>query len=189
MMPPVTFGVLLEAGTFTAQVTLPSNGQPVRIAAVTDAGSTVVRLDKVGGNWSCQATQTAVDPREVQADFNFLLPGMPIIDFLAGSSLRPFPGNIVPVSRLDPVWASTVAKLPMSNSGPPVNLDGSLQATCTVGTGGTFFINSTTNAALSTFGGLRMLPYALFPTRTSTFKLYFNGAIVAQSQVQYPIVH
>jgi hypothetical protein len=187
-MPPVTFGLLLEGGSFTAQATLPSNGQPVRIAAVTDAGSTVVRLDDVGGNWSCQATQTAVAAPELQGNFNFLLPELPIIDFAAGSSLRPFPNNIIPVSRLDPVWMYMVGILPTVNSVSPPNLNGSIQSTCTVGTGGTFFIDSTTNAALSTFGGLRMLSYDLFPTSAATFKLYVNGAVVAQSQVQYPIV-
>ena len=139
--------------------------------------------------WSCQAAQTAVTAPEAQGDFSFLLPGMPIIDFAGGSSLRPFPGNIIPVSRLDPVWPGAVAKLPMSNSGLPVSLDGSVQSACTVGENGIISVNASANQAVSSFGGFRMLPYALFPTRTSTFKLYVNGIVVAQQQVQYPVVH
>jgi len=65
------------------------------------------------------------------------------------------------------------------------NLNGSVQATCSMA-GNIFSVNSTTNQSLSTFGGLRMLPYAPFGTRTSTFKLYVNGVVIAQEQVQYP---
>jgi uncharacterized protein (TIGR03437 family) len=103
MMLPVTFGVLLEAAQFTLQMTLPTAKQPVSIAAVTDAGSTVIRLDPTGGNWTCQATQTAVTIQERSGNFSFLWAATPIIDFDAGSYLLPFPDDILPVSRLDPV--------------------------------------------------------------------------------------
>lgn len=65
------------------------------------------------------------------------------------------------------------------------NLDGSVTSSCSVGAGGIFSVNATSNQALSLFGGFRMLPYAFFPSRTSTFKLYVNGTVIAQEQVQY----
>ena len=108
MMPTVSIGMLLEVGEYTLQVGLPSGNQPVRIAAVTDAGSTVVRLDQNGGAWSCQTTQTAPAVSERTADFSYLYPTTPILDFLAFAGSvpfpYPFPDDIIPLSRLDPVW-------------------------------------------------------------------------------------
>lgn len=191
MMSPVTFGLLLEAGAFTVQVTVPTasngNSQLVRVAAVTDAGSTVVQLDSNGvTGGGCGAAQTGVTSAERAGNFSYLLPSTRILDFAAGPSLLPFPNNEIPLSRLDPVWVNVMGKIPLAgNALAAPNLNGSVQATCSMA-GNIFSVNSTTNQSLSTFGGLRMLPYAPFGTRTSTFKLYVNGVVIAQEQVQYP---
>jgi hypothetical protein len=61
-----------------------------------------------------------------------------------------------------------------------------MQPACNVANG-VFTVNGTANPAISRFGGFRMLPYAPFSTRTSTFKLYVNGQVIAQDQVSYPV--
>jgi hypothetical protein len=189
-MPTLTLGVLLEVGKYTLQVNLPSSNQPIRIAAVTDAGSTVVRLDNSGGTWSCQATQTAPAVAERTGDFSYLYTNTPILDFTsAGGSVPfpyPFPADIIPLSRPDPVWLNAVTQIPAVNSLSPPELNGSMQPGCNVANG-VFVVNDTTNLAISRFGGFRMLPYGPFPTRTSTFKLYVNGQVIAQNQVTYPV--
>jgi hypothetical protein len=153
-MPTLTLGVLLEVGKYTLQVNLPSSNQPIRIAAVTDAGSTVVRLDNSGGTWSCQTTQTAPAVAERTGDFSYLYTITPILDFTsAGGSVPfpyPFPADIMPLSRLDPVWLSAVAQIPAVNSLSPPELNGSMQPACNVASG-VFTVNDTTNLAISRF--------------------------------------
>lgn len=191
-MPAVTFGMLLEVGKYTLQVNLPSSNQPVRIAAVTDIGSTVVRLDENGGTWSCQVTQSAPATSARQLDFSYLWPSTPLLDFVSADSRSavpfptPLPDDIIPMLRVDPVWLNVVTQIPAVSSLSPPQLNGSVQSACSVANG-VFTVNDTTNLAISRFGGFRMLPYAPFATRTSTFKLYVNGQVVAQDQVTYPV--
>jgi len=180
--------VLLEVGEYTLQVNLPSSNQPVRIAAVTDAGSTVVRLDESGGTWACQATQTAPATSARTGDFSYFS-YLLILDFATaspGALPSPFPRNEIPLSRLDPVWLNVVTQIPAVNSLSAPQLNGSTQSGCTAANG-VFTVNGSTNLAISRFGGFRMLPFAPFPTGTSTFKLYVNGQVIAQDQVTYPV--
>jgi uncharacterized protein (TIGR03437 family) len=196
-MPTLTFGLLLEVGEYTLQVNLPGSNQPVRIAAVTDAGSTVVRLDENGGTWNCQATQTAPAISARSLNFWYLWPTTLLLDFIqytqqtVGSAsfsfpTLAFPDDVVPATRVDPVWMNVVTQIPAVNSLSSPLLNGSMQSACTVANG-VFTVNGTTNLPISRFGGFRMLPYAPFPTRTSTFKLYVNGQVIAQDQVTYPV--
>jgi uncharacterized protein (TIGR03437 family) len=186
----ITISPLPTVGRFTAQFTIRPGAGLIPIAAISDGGSTVLLFDPAKREFS--GTVTAPTGVASAWDFSQALPGFLVTDFLTGGT--PFPGNIIPRSRIEPSSAAALLMLPNAFSLPgvtgcsfaPPNM------TCriaeNVGGGSTVVIDSRNHAPLSYVGGFTNLPYAPFRnSRSTTFALYIDGQRVASEEVSFAL--
>ena len=140
-----------------------------------------INIDPVGNTW--QATYSV--PTALARSYDFANAGVVVYNYLAGA---PFPGNIIPLSLIDPAASSAVGMLPLPNSAAVNGANGTWTASGTLPAGGHFAINSSSLTQLQNFGAFTFLPSnELGGTYSATFTVYVDNMQVASTTVQYKI--
>jgi uncharacterized protein (TIGR03437 family) len=179
---PLTFSPLLIAAQFTAKFTLAPGAQPFAVAAVSEAGSSIIMVNPTAGTLS--GTATAPIPRTDAFDFSGteILP----IDFLSG---LPFPGAVIPESRLDTVALVALGAMPSPNVLTAGMSTGFLQTMGSVLPGTTVEIDAQNNSGFSSFAGWLDIPYAPYlKDHSTTLELFIDGTLVATLPLPYKTV-
>jgi len=186
------------AAVFNARFDIAPNAQPFDFVATTEAATAAIHFDTQLGVY----TATLTVPTPTARNWGFTT-GSGQLVFSCGTPTpsqgsMAFPGNIVPVSAVDPVAAWALTYLPPAVE-PPCVLTGGLcflqgPNTTVVTTGSftpgiTFVVDANNHPELSTFGGFVQIPCAgPGPTnRTTTFSLYVDGKLVASKTGTYSV--
>jgi uncharacterized protein (TIGR03437 family) len=184
-MAPVTFSELLTAATFQIDFDIAPNAAPFTIRArstsnLLPVSSAVINIDPTLNTGQAMLTEPTAATRV--GDFSGA--GGGLTDFMTG---RPFPGNIVPLSRLDPLVLSAVNLLPMPTEGFAQSPNATFTASGALPPGGHFTIGSGT-PQLSNFGGFAIIQRIPGFNQTITFQLFVDGLLVASKDLPYTTI-
>ena len=187
---PLNTSVVLEAAAFQVSFTISSTAQPFTVAAVGEAGATIVTINPFAGTYQTSSTVPTAATRAGdfgQADFG------PIIDFAAcsaGAACSSFPGSVIPLGRLDPAAVSAAQALSFPNVAvTPGSSTGLFVSNAGARSGSTFTLDDQTNSGVARFGGWLHLPYGPFATHTGTLELFVDGKLIASTTTSYPLRH
>jgi hypothetical protein len=173
---PVTYSELLSAGTFTAAFDISPGASPFTVEAMSAGGSAIININPAQNTW--QATYTVPTAAARQGDFSG--DGVVVADFLNGG--RPFPNNVVPLSRLDPLAVAAAGVLPLPNAAATAGPNGTFSASGTLPAGGHFSIGAGTSPP-PVFGGFINL--VTRGAQSATFSLHVDGVLVASKQISF----
>jgi uncharacterized protein (TIGR03437 family) len=180
--PPLAFSPLLIAAQFTAKFTLAAFAQPFTVAAVSEAGSSIIMVNPSEGILNGAATTPTPQTRAFDFSNTEIFP----IDFLVG---LPFPGSIIPESRLDTVALTVLTTMPSGNLPLPGMSTAIFQTVASVTPGATVEINGQSNSGFATFAGWLTIPYAPYlKVRSTTLELFIDGTLVATLELPYSTV-
>jgi hypothetical protein len=176
------FSALLVAGSFTTAFDVVPGAKAFQVVVLGNGNAlATINIDPVGNTW--QATYPV--PTALARNYNFAGAGVVVYDYLAG---MPFPGNIIPLSRLDLAAVSAAGMLPLPNSAAVNGANGTWTASGTLPAGGHFAINSSSLTQLQNFGAFTFLPSnepgGSYP---ATFTVYVDNMQVASSTLQFAI--
>jgi uncharacterized protein (TIGR03437 family) len=140
------------------------------------ADGTTIQFDPVTG----QFTATVPSPTQSERQGDFSQTGMRVTDLTNNS---PMPGNIVPLSRLDPNLLTALQSVPLPNT-PPSGIHSSYTVTGKYSPGSTFTVDSSNNVDLQNFAsfGFISTPAADVPV---TVTLYVDGQVVNVATATY----
>ncbi|MBZ5625122.1 MAG: hypothetical protein LAQ69_41425 [Acidobacteriia bacterium] len=179
-----SFSIMLHAGSFTVSFDIVPGASPFSVAAVGEAGGTIISIDPTAGTYS--ASVSTLTPAARFGDFSSSI--VPLWDYVSCSSksaaCQPFPNSVVPASRIDPYWGRATQMLPAPNTAAATSPNASLQASGSI-SGSHFAVDSQNNTALSTFAGIVQIPYGPFEVGVSTFSLYVDGQLIASKGLPY----
>lgn len=184
-----TFSFMLHAGSFSVSFDIlppsPSAGA-FAVAAVGEAGGSIISIDPVAGTYT--ASVTTITTAASHGDYSGT--NLQVLDYLSCNNAvcQPFPGMVIPATRIDPFWARATQQLPPPNTTVPASPDALLQASGNLN-GSRLVVDGQTNSTLSKFGGIVQVPFGPFDKRVSTFKLYVDGKLVASKDFPYGVVH
>jgi uncharacterized protein (TIGR03437 family) len=182
---PVSFSEMLNAGAATVSFDIRPNAQPFTVTAVGPGAIAFLQIDPASGTWQGYVTS----PSPVARIGDFSLSGSVVYDLLSGT---PFPGNVIPLSRFDPIEARAANLLPFPNVFPSTPSPNAtfLYASRPLMQSGHFSIGSgQTSDDLSNlyFGGFVNIGQPPPSIRTAQFLLYVDGMLVATKDVSYPV--
>src|SRR5947209_3112700 len=126
---PAGYSPLLLVAKFTARMDIVPSAGPFVIAAVSDAATSIITVDPIKGTFEGSVTIPAIRPRFGDFSDSEIRP----IDLLTcqatliGVSCLPFPGGIIPASRIPPAEAKAVGTLPLPNISVPHSSTGLLK--------------------------------------------------------------
>lgn len=184
-----TFSFMLHAGSFSVSFDIlppsPSAGA-FAVAAVGEAGGSIISIDPVAGTYT--ASVTTITTAASHGDYSGT--NLQVLDYLSCNNAvcQPFPGMVIPATRIDPFWARATQQLPPPNTTVPASPNALLQASGNLN-GSRLVVDGQTNSTLSKFGGIVQVPFGPFDKRVSTFKLYVDGKLVASKDFPYGVVH
>jgi uncharacterized protein (TIGR03437 family) len=179
---PLAFSPLLIAAQFTAKFTPAAGAQPFTVAAVSEAGSSIITVNPSEGILN----GTATTPTPATRAFSFSNTEIFPIDFLVG---LPFPGSIIPESRLDPVALTALTAMPSENLPLEGMSTAIFQTVASVAPGATVEIDGQSNSGFASFAGWLTIPYAPYlKARSTTLELFIDGTLVATLEVPYNTV-
>jgi uncharacterized protein (TIGR03437 family) len=182
------FSLVLHAGSFTVSFDIVPSASPFAIAAVGEAGGTIISIDPATSTYT--ASVATIITAAKFGDFSST--GMTLWDYLscmgASAVCFPFPANIMPLSRIDPFWARATQRLPAPNTPTAGIANAVFQVSGSLG-GPRFAVDDQNNSALSPFGGVVPVQYGPFDVRVSTFKLYVDGRLIASKDLPYAVIH
>lgn len=184
-----TFSFMLHAGSFSVSFDIlppsPSAGA-FAVAAVGEAGGSIISIDPVAGTYT--ASVTTITTAASHGDYSGT--NLQVLDYLSCTNAvcQPFPGMVIPATRIDPFWARATQQLPPPNTTVPASPNALLQASGNLN-GSRLVVDGQTNSTLSKFGGIVQVPFGPFDKRVSTFKLYVDGKLVASKDFPYGVVH
>jgi hypothetical protein len=185
-----TFSFMLHAGSFSVSFDiLPPSPSTVgfAVAAVGEAGGSIISIDPADGTYT--ASVTTITTAAAHGDYSGT--NLQVLDYLSCSGnaiCQPFPGMVIPLSRIDPFWARATQQLPAPNTMVPASPNALLQASGSL-TVPRLVVDGQTNSALAKFGGIVQVPFGPFEKRVSTFKLYVDGKLVASKDFPYEVAH
>lgn len=193
--PPCSSGqdlsVMLHAGSFNVAFDILPTSTFFYVAAVGEAGSALILINPASGKYSATINVPDSGPERIG---NFQPYNISLWDYSSCASVSAvcslLPGGIVPPSRLSPFWLQATQSLPVPTDIPDKgnDLNWIFQSTGSV-TGSHFTIDAQNNTNLSKFGGFKQVPYGPFDKRTSTFKLYVDGRLIATKDLPYTVTH
>jgi uncharacterized protein (TIGR03437 family) len=180
---PIAYSALLTSAAFTANFDILPGAQPFSVVAQSSEGGGVtatIAINPTQNTW--QATYTV--PTALTRQGNFSQSGITVVDFLNGGV--PFPGDIIPASRLDPLVATACSALPLPNAPVGSASNGTWTSSGTLPTGGHFSTSLIPPgvSASTSFGGFVNIPN-LPGTNTVTFQLYVDSELVASAPVSF----
>ena len=110
--------IMLHAGVFTVSFDIVPGAGPFSVAAVGEAGGSIISIDPAAGTYTASVTTLTAKPKGAgdyfQHDNAFV--GITAVATGRARMCQPFPANIVPVSRIDPYWARATGMLPAPNT-------------------------------------------------------------------------
>ena len=182
---PVSSSEMLNAGAASVSFDIQPDAKPFTVVAVGPGSTAVVEIDPASGTWQGSVTSPAALARV--GDFSKY--GIVVYDLLTGA---PFPGNIIPVSRLDPIQVQAVNMLPVPNVFPTTPSPNSTftYASRPLKRSGHFSIGSRQESddlgslLFGAFVNLRQQPP---PINDAEFLLFVDGVLVATERVSYPV--
>jgi uncharacterized protein (TIGR03437 family) len=184
--PKITFSTAFVVAKVTAQFDIKPNAGRFTLSVVAKIGSTTVdgtsiQFDPVLG----QFTATVSSPTPAQRSFDFSQSGILVLDFLnrCGTNPCPMPGNILPLSRIDPNLISALKSIPLDNT-PPNGTHSFYMVTGGAKSGSTFTLGGSTNIDLTTFASFGSIPYPASDVPVSV-TLYIDGQIVDAATATY----
>ncbi|HTS65577.1 MAG TPA: hypothetical protein VMH28_26325 [Candidatus Acidoferrales bacterium] len=190
---PILYSPLLLLVKFTARMDILPSAGPFLISAVTDAGTTFIDVDPAAGTYTGTITVPSIPSRF--GDFS--ASGLMAVDFATCSAdgtgsvtCLPFPGNIVPASRIPPPELDALRSVPAPDMAIGNSPNGTIQVRGSVRAASTFVIDGQTNSSLAVLGGYSSIPLpAKLPgyTGTTTVKLFIDGRLVASTDVPYHV--
>ena len=176
--------IMLHAGTFVVSFDIVPGATPFSVAAVGEAGSSIISIDPAAGTYTASVTTLAAAP--AHGDFSGSI--APLWDFTScawkSAMCQQFPNSQIPSSRIDPYWLRATQMLPTPNTTAAASPNAVLQVSGSL-SGSRFTIDAQNNSALSTFGGIVQIPYGPFAVGVSTFSLYVDGQLVASKGLPY----
>lgn len=170
-----TYSALLTAGTFNLAFDIVTGAKPFVVQANSAAGSATININPAQNTWQA----TYVVPTAAARVGDFSSAGFIVTDYLTGG---PLPGNIIPLSRIDPVEASAANALPLPNTAVKNGPNGTWTVSGTIPAGGHFTFG-TSAAPPSVFGGYINLMAR--GAQSASFSLYVDGQLVASKQVPF----
>ena len=156
---PIGFSALLLAGTFTSSFDILPAAKPFQVVATVTAQNTtgsfraVIGIDPGNNAWQATYTVPATPPRY----WDFSTAGFTITDFYSGG--LPFPGNIIPMSRVDPIAAAVINMLPLATTSVATGANGTFSSSGTLPPDRHFMIGAGVLPQLSNFGGFTNLTH------------------------------
>ena len=188
---PVGCSPLLTAAAFTTSFNILPGAQPFQVVAQGTLGGGIsanIYINPALNTWL--ATYTVPTASEQYGDFSQT--NLTTADFL-NNGLQ-FPGNIVPLSRIDPLTLTASGYLPLPNfSQVGISANGSWIASGTLPATGPFSTTLITGQSASlpsgytSFGGFAGLANAGGGARVVTFQLYVDGQLIATAPVPYTV--
>jgi hypothetical protein len=176
--------IMLHAGTFQVSFDIVPGAGPFAVAAVGEAGGSVISIDPGAGTYTAAVSTPTATARVGDFSSSFV----PLWDYAScdwkSVVCLPFPASIIPPSRIDPYWARATQMLPAPNTTTAASPNGSLQASGSI-SGSRFVVDGQNNTAFSTFGGIVQVPYGPFDVGVSTFSLYVDGRLIASKSLPY----
>jgi hypothetical protein len=182
---PVSFSEMLNAGAATVSFDIRPNAQPFTVTAVGPEAIAFLQIDPAGGTWQGYVTS----PTPVARVGDFSLSGIVAYDLLSGT---PFPGNIIPLSRFDPIEVQAASLLPFPNVFPSTPSPNAtfLYASRPLMQSGHFSIGSGQafdDLSNLYFGGFVNIGQPPPSTQTAEFLLFVDGILVATKDLSYPV--
>ena len=176
--------IMLHAGVFTVSFDIVPGAGPFAVAAVGEAGGSIISIDPAAGTYT--GSITTLTPAAVQGDFSSSI--MPLWDY-AGCNWRSgvclqFPNSTLPHSRIDPYWVRATQMLPAPNTTAVASPNAFRQVSGSLSES-RFAVDAQSNSPLSTFGGIVQIPYGPFEVGVSTFSLYVDGKLIASKGLPY----
>jgi uncharacterized protein (TIGR03437 family) len=176
---------------FTARLDIAPDAGPFSVAAIVDGdASSVVTFDPAAGTYEGVVTVPAEAPRYGDFSSTGFFP-MDLFTCHTGPDgagiCHPFPGAIVPPSRIPLQERQALSGLPLPDSPASNRATGALRVRGEARRGSTFVVSPDTNNRLSTFGGYITVPLPPAPSRTVTLKLFIDGRRVASTEVAYRV--
>jgi len=182
---PISLPVALQAAAYTVSFDILPGAQPFQVAAVGEAGSSIMTFNPSDGTHMGKSTMPTAPTRA--GDFSHS--EFPVLINLvscdpATAVCLPFPSNMIPASMLDPVEIAAANFLPLPNMASPQGSIGFYLMPGNAPAGAHFSLDAN-NPGL--FGAWLAIPYGAFATHTSTLQLFVDGQLVTSTDVTYPI--
>ena len=182
---PIGSSALLLAGTFTASFDILPSAKAFQVVA-TVTGQNSADTFQAGilvnpGNNTWQATYTV--PKQSARMGDFSSAGFMITDFMSG---YPFPGNIIPASRLDPMAVAADNMLPVATATIAIGANGTFFSSGTLPPDRHFTIGGGLLPQLSNFGGFTNLTH-VSGGNAATFQLFVDNVLVASKSVPFTV--
>jgi uncharacterized protein (TIGR03437 family) len=182
---PIGFSALLLAGTFTTGFDILPTAKPFQVVATVTAQNSIDTFRAVigiyPGNNTWQATYTV--PATPPRFWDFSSAGFIITDFMYG---YPFPGNIIPMVRVDPIAAAAISILPQANAPGTIGANSAFFSSGTLSANGHFAIGAGFLPQLSNFGGFTYLTH-VSGNNAATFQLFVDNLLVASKSVPFTV--
>jgi uncharacterized protein (TIGR03437 family) len=171
------FSALAAIGTFTASFDILPNAAPFEVEATGPGSTAIITINPSQGTW--QATYTV--PSTLSRNWNFSSAGFTVTDFVSGT---PFPGNVIPLSRVDPAAAAALSTLPLSNNGAISGANGAWSTSGTIPPNGHFTVTIAADpgTTVGNFGGFVNVTRG---PQVATFELYIDNLTVATKQISF----
>jgi uncharacterized protein (TIGR03437 family) len=187
---PVTASAMLIAGTFSVSFDILPTAVPFSIVAAGEGGNAVIQINPASGTWQATLSEPRLPP--VAGDFSEAFSGFNVLwDFLSCQSngmCLPFPGNVIPLSRIDPAQVQAVAQLPQGIAcSTCAGANGTYSASGVLPAGGHFSIGPSSLSNLANFGGFIQIAEVGTASRTTSFHLYVDGKLIASKDVSYKV--
>jgi len=182
---PVSVSEMLNAGAATVSFDILPNAQPFTVMALGPGATAVLQINPAGGTWQGYVTT----PTSVAGEGNFFSYNIVVYNLLSGT---PFPGNIIPLSILDPIELQAAGLLPVPNvsqTTPSPNAT-FVYASQPLKQSGHFSIgNGQASDDLSNlyFGAFVNIGQPPPSTQTAEFLLFVDGMLVATKDVPYQV--
>jgi uncharacterized protein (TIGR03437 family) len=186
---PITWTPYLMVVRITARMDIGAAAGPFAIAAVTDGfPSAVITVDPANG------TYQGLIPLPTQASHfeDFSTSSDIRYDLLTcnlgpnGTTVIPFPGNILPLSRIPPQEAQILSQLPLPDTPIAASAVGLLTVKGQAKRGSTLAIDGSNNSALATFAAYIPVKTTCGQgSQTTTVRLLIDGAQVASTDVPW----
>ena len=188
-MNPISFSLGFQGAAFSTAFDILPGAGPFVVSAVSESGSANISFAPQAGTYEASLTV----PTAPAKSGDFSAAGATLYDLLtmSGATCVPLSGNMIPMSRMDPIVMSAMRSLPLPNTAGVAGFGtGFLKASGSATAGTRFVIDASTNAGLAMFGGYLQVPCGNpFASRTDTLKLFVDGKLIASKDVSYALGH
>lgn len=178
--------VMFFGGAYTAAFDILPDAKPFTVIATGEGGSATFNFDPPKGTYGA----TIAVPSMAARSGDFSASEFPaVLDFAncPGGVCGSFPGSRIPASRLDPAFLAAINLISLPNA-PPASPSATFRLLYggSAPAGSRFVINNE-SPYVSKFGGFTQISQAGAKTRTTSFKLYVDGKLIASKDATYSV--